>query len=70
MRDNTKPVLFIHGEEDTFVPMAMTLENYRACRAPKELLLVEGAGHGLSYLYDQKHYEEMVLRFFARYDRI
>lgn len=68
MRDNTKPVLFVHGEADTFVPMAMTLENYKACRAPKELLLVEGAGHGLSWLYDTEHYQQMVLRFFERYD--
>ena len=46
----------------------MTLENYKACRAPKELLLVEGAGHGLSWLYDTEHYQQMVLRFFERYD--
>ncbi|MBQ3133598.1 MAG: alpha/beta hydrolase [Clostridia bacterium] len=68
LRDNTKPVLFVHGEADTFVPMAMTLENYKACRAPKELLLVEGAGHGLSYLFDTEHYQAMLLRFFEKYD--
>ena len=68
LRDNVKPVLFIHGEADTFVPVSMTLENYRACRAPKELLLVEGAGHGLSYVFDHEAYQQALKAFFARYD--
>ncbi len=68
LRDNTKPVLFIHGEADTFVPVTMTLENYRACRAPKELLLVEGAGHGLSYVFDHEAYQTALKTFFSRYD--
>lgn len=44
------PVLFIHGDQDDFVPFAMTLENYKACGAEKELVIVEGAMHGMSCL--------------------
>lgn len=37
------PILFIHGTEDTFVPIKMTYENYKACSSYKELLVVPGA---------------------------
>ena len=43
------PVLFIHGEADDYVPCDMSRENYEACAAPKHLLTVAGAGHGLAY---------------------
>ncbi len=54
LRQNTSlPVLFVHGEADAFVPCAASRENYDACAAPKELVLVPDAGHGLSYLVDR-----------------
>lgn len=49
MKENRIPVLFIHGDDDTFVPVTMTYENYKACTAPKELLIVPGADHAMSY---------------------
>ena len=70
LRNNLRiPVLFVHGDADQLVPLAMTLENYLACSAPKELLIVEGAGHGMSYLVDQSACEDALLRFFAAHDR-
>ncbi len=46
----TLPVLFAHGEADTFVPCEMTKQNYEACAsADKTLLLVPGAKHGQSF---------------------
>jgi len=65
---NTVPVLFIHGTNDKFVPIEMTFENYTACKAPKELLVVPGASHGLSYLEDTELYQKTVLGFFRSYD--
>lgn len=50
------PVVFIHGEADDFVPHEMSVTNYEACQAPKKLLLVPGAGHGICYMADQKGY--------------
>lgn len=50
------PILFIHGEEDLFVPSDMSRELYQACTSPKRLLLFEGAGHGLSYMADSERY--------------
>ena len=62
------PVLFIHGAEDSFVPVRMTYENYRACSAPKELLIVPGAEHGMSYIVEQEKYENTVRSFWAQHD--
>ena len=51
------PVLFIHGGDDRFVPCEMGQENYEQCAAKnKKLLIVPGAGHGLSYMIDRKAY--------------
>lgn len=57
------PILFIHGAADTFVPAEMTMQNYEACRAPKYLLIVEGANHGMSYVMARERYERAVLDF-------
>ena len=57
------PVLFAHGTEDHFVPVEMTYENYRACKAPKQLLIVPGADHGMSYYLERERYQNACLEF-------
>ena len=37
-----------------------------ACRAPSELLLVPGAGHGMAYLLEPERYRQTVRDFLAR----
>ncbi|MBR2460273.1 MAG: alpha/beta hydrolase [Clostridia bacterium] len=66
MKVNGKPVLFAHGEADDFVPYAMTVENYDACVAEKVLVSVAGADHGISYLVDQKKYDEALDSFLEK----
>lgn len=68
LRQSKIPVLLIHGQADSFVPVEMTLANYEACAAPKQLLLVPGAGHGMSYLVARETYEAAVLAFWERWD--
>ena len=68
MKHCTVPVLFIHGSDDTFVPIEMTYENYKACRAEKRLFVVPGAQHGLSYVLDRTGYEAAVREFFRDFD--
>lgn len=60
------PVIFFHGEADDFVPCDMSKENFAACTAPKRLVTVPGAGHGLSYPVDQKGYLEAMAEFFTQ----
>lgn len=51
------PVLFIHGDDDRFVPCRMSRENFEASAAErKKLLIVPNAGHGLSYMLDRPAY--------------
>ncbi len=58
------PVIFFHGESDDFVPVDMSKENYAVCNAPKKLVTVAGAGHGLSFPVDEKNYLLEVANFF------
>lgn len=66
LKVNTRPVLFIHGSSDGFVPINMTFENYLATVAPKQLFIVPGAGHGMSYLTDTQGYQRTVREFFNK----
>ena len=45
------PMLFIHGEKDTFVPTAMVHRLYEAKPGDKELWIAPGSGHARSF-YD------------------
>jgi pimeloyl-ACP methyl ester carboxylesterase len=58
------PILFLHGDADRFVPVEMTLANYEACASEKRLLIVPGAGHGESYVWDREGCEKAILAFF------
>lgn len=62
---NTKvPILFAHGTGDTFVPHDMSEKNFR--NAPKgmaRMILVDGAEHTQSYLFDPARYGAELDRF-------
>lgn len=61
------PILFIHGEEDTFVPTHMVHPLHEHCGSEKELWLVPGAAHGASVLVDYEGYRERTGSFVTRY---
>ena len=56
------PVFFAHGEADGYVPCDMSRRNFEACAAPKVLLTVSGAAHGVSYIVDPDGYIEALKR--------
>ena len=62
-----RPILFIHGEADDFVPCEMTIRGYNACTSEKELLIVEGAGHGMSYVVDKERVTKTFVNFFKKH---
>lgn len=66
LRNNKLPILMIHGKEDDFVPCSMTEQAYTVCSGDKQLLLVENAGHGLSFLHAPEKYIELVQSFLKR----
>lgn len=57
------PILFIHGDADTFVPVRMCEEIYENCAAPKQKLVVKGAAHAESYYKDTAAYENALNQF-------
>ncbi len=61
------PIIFIHGEADDYVPCEMSRINYEACTAPKVLMTVPGAGHGISYLADGDGYLRTLADFSSEY---
>lgn len=67
VRKSRTPTLFIHGDADVIVPFGMALQLYDACAAPKELLIVGGAGHGESAAADPEGYRSCVSRFLAKH---
>ena len=60
------PILFIHGRADTFVPSYMSEAGWAACASEKEIHLIEGAGHGRSYLHETQRLRDALLDFFKR----
>ena len=67
LQSSKLPVLLVHGVEDGFVPCEMTKQGYDACNGEKELLLVEKADHGVSFLVDKPCYTKIVLAFLEKY---
>ncbi len=61
------PILFIHGSEDNFVHTDMVYRVYDACASEKQLLVVEGAGHGSSLMHAPDIYFETVFHFLEQY---
>lgn len=62
------PMLFIHGEEDAFVPYSMLDVVYGACASPeKERLSVPGAAHGEAASADPELYWSTVEAFLAKH---
>ena len=66
LKNSKLPVLMVHGKADGFVPCEMSQQGYDACAGEKEIFLVEGADHGLSFLQDSQRYKEKVLAFLNR----
>lgn len=61
------PTLFIHGDQDTFVPCSMVYALYDSCRAEKNLLIVPGASHAEAYYKDPAAYENAVSAMIGQY---
>lgn len=61
------PMLFIHGDADDFVPTWMVYELFEAKPQPKEIWVVPGAAHAVSYRDNRDQYVWRVRNFVSRY---
>ena len=66
LKKSKTPTLFIHGDADNVVPFWMLQKNYDTCPCEKEILVVQGAGHGESQ-YQEELYFGAIRRFCEGY---
>ncbi len=65
---NTKiPMLFIHGDEDDYVPFDMLEQLYEAHQGEKDIYIVEGAEHANSIDIAYTQYEQRIFDFVHKY---
>jgi alpha-beta hydrolase superfamily lysophospholipase len=60
-------LLLITGREDRLIGWRQAVELYEAAGEPKELHIVDGAGHAESWAYEAAEYEQRVLAFLERF---
>ena len=61
---NTRPLMLVHGEADTFVPSYMTDINAGSAKnCQLTVIKVPGADHGMSYLTDEARIKNELERF-------
>jgi fermentation-respiration switch protein FrsA (DUF1100 family) len=65
-RISPRPVLFIHGENDSYIPAEQPGELFEAAGEPKEMWIAPGADHAVARLDHPAEYKRRVLDFFDR----
>lgn len=60
---NQIPTLFIHGQQDNFVPYECVNQLYAANASKKDILVIEEAKHAMSYIVNPLAYETKVKGF-------
>ena len=68
MKKTTLPMLFCHGDADTFVPTPMVHEVYNAKKDKKTLQLYAGSPHAQSLLDHPEQYNQVVGEFLKSYN--
>jgi len=63
LANNRLPILVVHGLDDSFVPVQMTEAAFSVCAGSKQLLLMPGADHGVSFLADPVKYTQTIMDF-------
>ncbi len=67
VKKSCRPMLFIHGDRDTYVPVNMAQQLYKAKPEPKEIWIVPGATHAQSYKTASADYTARVKQFIEKY---
>ncbi len=62
-----RPMMFIHGAADDYVPTEMVYPLYGACRTEKELWIVPEAAHAVSYRDNAEEYTRRVGSFVEKH---
>ena len=65
LKNNTIPISFLHGKDDGFVPKYMSEVAYGAAGGEKQIYIVDGADHGMSYLKDRQEVTKRLSNFLS-----
>ncbi|MBW9152813.1 alpha/beta hydrolase [Clostridium estertheticum] len=57
------PILFIHGEDDDYVPTYMCKQMYAATNSYKDMYIAQKAGHAQSYWNNKDEYTKRIYKF-------
>ncbi len=68
VKKSCTPTLFIHGNDDTVVPVGMAHELYLNASCPKELMISKYANHEMSALLSPDKYWGKIWEFVAKYE--
>ncbi|MBI4717297.1 MAG: alpha/beta fold hydrolase [Planctomycetes bacterium] len=60
----SKPILLIHGEKDSYIPIAQSQALFQLAAGPKELWIVPGASHNQSVMVQPEAYARRLVAFF------
>lgn len=67
LRLRNTPILFIHGEKDSYIPIVQTKALYDLASGPKYLWIVPQAKHNQNVLVAPNEYASRVVRFFREH---
>ena len=67
VKKSKTPILYIHGDQDDFVPYYMMEELYNATSSEKEMLTLQGAEHAKASEVDPETYWTSVNNFINKY---
>ncbi len=68
LKENKRPILFFHGEDDTYVSPVNTELNFELCQAHAEKVIVPGARHLCSSYEAPELYKRKLMEFFREND--
>ena len=66
-RMTPRPILFIHGEKDSYLPVEQSRRLYALAGHPKALWIAPGARHNQAVIHHPEFYARLTTGFFNRY---
>lgn len=67
VKKTTVPILYIHGEADTFVPTELSQILYDQTNSEANILLIPNAGHGEGFVIAKEMYLNSLHHFLSQY---
>lgn len=69
IEQNKRPILFFHGEEDSYVKVENTIRNYLNSRSSKDIVLVPLGRHRWSAYMAEETYRRKIMEFFENNEK-